>query len=292
MTTQPQTFQLYDHTGMTPQKSILAAATKVGLHATLASAVDKISADIAFVHTGSDTDWDLVVKNAKSGNVRVRISTQGRMTTATPVVNSAGVYCFELTVPATSKSMPSGDWEKIIGGCLSHQVLSDFSGGKTSSNLRQYFFREVLEVLPSLAILCQGYLAVCAEFKGKKTWCDEDIQPALEQMGWTKFIQDKGSEIIKQGFGCPEDWKGVTNPDWWLGVFCDKQDDHVLTDGEKKQLLEKLYQGVKAERKNASPEIDKLIGLLGTQAVDAPKIVSDAYCELVKELGGAPCPKA
>jgi hypothetical protein len=75
---------------------------------------------------------------------------------------------------------------------------------------------EVFEIIPTLSILCQGYLVVCAESKEKdKYW--NDIEPALEEMGWVgetgNRVIDKGNSLIREDL--KGEWGKVQLSNWW-----------------------------------------------------------------------------
>jgi hypothetical protein len=75
---------------------------------------------------------------------------------------------------------------------------------------------KTFEILPSLSILCQGYLVVCAESERKDKYLD-DIKLALEEIGWVdetgKRVVAKGNSLIKEDLKA--EWGKVQLPNWW-----------------------------------------------------------------------------
>jgi hypothetical protein len=75
---------------------------------------------------------------------------------------------------------------------------------------------KTFEILPSLSILCQGYLVVCAESEERGKYLDV-IKPALEEMGWVdetgNRVIDKGNSLIRENL--KGEWGKVQLPNWW-----------------------------------------------------------------------------
>ena len=132
-------------------------------------------------------------------------------------------------------------------------------------------------ILTTFAILCQGYLAVHAEYKEQdKDWKNQDITPALEQMGWNSV--DKS--MIPRRLGKKEKIAKVRNPGWWWIVF--------ETDiEERKSLLATIEKEWDTSRdKEISKELEDLVKLIVEEnEVKPPKMVAKAYLALVEKLG-------
>ena len=132
-------------------------------------------------------------------------------------------------------------------------------------------------ILTTFAILCQGYLAVHAEYKEQdKDWKNQDITPALEQMGWNSV--DKS--MIPRRLGKKEKIDKVLNQGWWWIVF--------ETDiEERKSLLATIEKEWDTSRdKEISKELEDLVKLIVEEnEVKPPKMVAKAYLALVEKLG-------
>ena len=132
-------------------------------------------------------------------------------------------------------------------------------------------------ILATFAILCQGYLAVHAEYKElDKDWKDQDIAPALEQMSWNSV--DKS--MIPSSLGKKESTEKIRNPSWWWTVFeRDFEDRKSLLAAVKKEWDE-------SSDKEISKELEDLIKLIVAEnEVKPPKMVAKAYLALVEKLG-------
>lgn len=132
-------------------------------------------------------------------------------------------------------------------------------------------------ILATFAILCQGYLAVHAEYKEQdKDWKNQDIAPALEQMGWNTV--DKS--LIPSSLGEKEKVKKVRDPGWWWTVF-----DIDIED--RKSLLAAIQkEWGKSNDKEIPKDLEDLVKLIiAKREVKPPKMVAKAYLALVEKLG-------
>jgi hypothetical protein len=141
--------------------------------------------------------------------------------------------------------------------------------------------QKTFEILSTLSILCQGYLAVCAKSEERGD-CWNDIEPALEQMGWTVFInKGAGKSLIKGNLGgkLPE----VQKAGWWYeGVF-DAQNDKTSPSPEKWDNLKKtLASECGRDRfEEVNDEIQKLFNDITTENKKIePSTVANAYCAI------------
>jgi hypothetical protein len=146
--------------------------------------------------------------------------------------------------------------------------------GISSSHLKELFTIPQYAVLQTFTILCQGYLAVHAEYKEQnKDWKNQDIAHALEQMGWNSV--DKS--MIPRRLGKKEK---VRNPGWWWIVFeADIEDRNSLL-----AAIEKEWDTF--SNKEFSKELKDLIRLIVEEnEVKPPEMVAKAYLALVENLG-------
>jgi hypothetical protein len=137
--------------------------------------------------------------------------------------------------------------------------------------------RSMFVFLTALAILCQGYLAVHAEYKEQdKDWKDQDISLSLEQMSWNSV--DKS--MIPASLGKKESTEKVRNPSWWWTVFeRDFEDRKSLLAAVKKEWDE-------SSDKEISKELEDLVKLIvAKKEVKPPKMVARVYLALVEKLG-------
>ena len=168
-------------------------------------------------------------------------------------------------------------------------VPKDFSG--TSKDLIRLLLPPSVEVTTALAILCQGYLALYAEYDSdRKRWGPDGIVPALVQMGWTTLNENEKLVLAADDLKLKR--QEVANASWWLDVFGLIPEDSRLVDGSKWNVFLELLEG---EWEGDIPEeLKHLLDLLVDEyklsgVVDDPVVVARAYCAIAKKLGGKPC---
>ena len=133
------------------------------------------------------------------------------------------------------------------------------------------------QLLPALAILCQGYLAVHAR-QSENDWGPKEIEPALGQMGYT-------SEVHKRLQANVEAKKSaVTDPEWW--VLPETNNGDLMRRAQKEwdpsdddRGWEKFRMLLNRINENNSP----------LDTARDRKLVATAYCALADRLGGIPC---
>jgi len=128
------------------------------------------------------------------------------------------------------------------------------------------------EVLPALAILCQGYLAVHAPRSGTKA--TGELAAALQHIGWDSIAPDAKLPDLSGRNATVEALS------WWTAPFTEYPDlcaaaSAELGDTQMKPGLEELLSGLTANS--------------GSVAVET---VVAAYKDLAEVLGGAPWPNS
>jgi hypothetical protein len=231
---------------------------------------------VAIAHVyDPDEDWnELVDSYSPPNSVRVRVSTAGIPDPPPPKIRK-NVYVFNLM--PRSESLES-EWQEILSGLSDEATVKSLVRGGNPGRLRHFFEHEVQEILPALAILCEGYLAVHAECKSDKDWTDDDIAPALERMGWTDFMAREGENLslIKPSLGSQADIELVRGLDWWKGIFEDT--------ASLKQRLEVEWREVtNSPVPNAVSELLKIISQ--ETEIAPPKAVAKAYCAIIEGFG-------
>ena len=68
--------------------------------------------------------------------------------------------------------------------------------------------------MTALAVLCQGYLAACAE-RADGGESSNTVKKAVDLMGWADFVQDGGLELLGRDPG--DMWSEVQTATWWVG---------------------------------------------------------------------------
>ena len=150
------------------------------------------------------------------------------------------------------------------------------------SGLPSLLRRNQDKVLPALAILCQGYLAVHAKQPDMvKAW---GIGGALAKMGWD---EKKHPDLVRDKI------QDVEKPGWWLDVFELRVRQTVSGEEKEKWVVDKdrwkaFSDSIAREWGDGNDGflqnafIEKT--LHANQNVDTPKVVAEAYIEIAERL--------
>jgi hypothetical protein len=153
------------------------------------------------------------------------------------------------------------------------QALQKYS----SNSSKEEFFQalqsseESRDYMAGLAILCQGYFIVHAEYRGvDKDWKDEEIASILEQIGWTSLMDSNGSSASSVRTNLGSELDRVRTAKWWLDVF-----------GNSSTLSE----GLEKEFGTIPNEVTNLLDLLSKDGeIKPPNVVAAAYRAITRRL--------
>ncbi len=215
---------------------------------------------LLFVHPDEQNEW---IDSAKN-NANVDVVFMRTNLTALPEEKDLPQNCHRCEYPAHKL----GEYLQV------ERFFEELDKGTKDFSLLK---RSMFVFLTALPILCQGYLAVHAEYKKQdKDWKDQDISIALEQMGWNTV--DKS--LIPSTLGKKEKIEKVCDSSWWWPVFDrDFEERKSLQAAVKKEWDE-------SGRKKISKELEDLIKLIvAKKEVKPPKMVAKAYLALVEKLG-------
>jgi len=120
-----------------------------------------------------------------------------------------------------------------------------------------------LEYLPSLSILCQGYLATNSKSVDKK------VKEALDQMGWNKEIHPDISNKKLE----------TQKTSWWLEPFDNEPVDAIIA-----KVKKEWHGGKDGEIPNSVTEFLKRIEQDKLQYPDSTAIVANAYLAISARL--------
>ena len=253
----------------TPQGSIDAFFQHKGFDPPLAELppnTSKVQAgDIYFVHSNDlKKDWlEFAKKNAKVDVVFMQ--TDLTVLAELPEEKDFPQNCHRCEYPAHKL----GEYLQV------KRFFEELDKGTKDFSLLK---RSTFVFLTALAILCQGYLAVYAEYKEQqgKDWKDQDIAIALEQMSWNTV--DKS--LIPSTLGEKEKIEKVCDSSWWWTVF-DRDFE------ERKGLLAAIKkEWDESSDKEISKELEDLVKLIvAKKEIKPPKMVARAYLALVEKLG-------
>lgn len=129
-------------------------------------------------------------------------------------------------------------------------------------------------MLPTLSVLCQGYLAAHAlpeEAQG--------IRHALEHAGLPAFLEGEGDDVAALKRVLPLK-RGVTSSRrWWLDVLKEDCRQEV-----EEQIVSEM--GVPLDE---SPAVKALVAAVYGAGKIQPSVVANAYCAIAAKLSGKPC---
>jgi len=146
-----------------------------------------------------------------------------------------------------------------------------------------------IEILKALAVLCQGYLTVYAEYKGwntDKNFENKYLRSALEQMGWVALKAGAERSLIPDNLG--NKIGIVKNSDWWLECFniSDEKDKEgklkILEEELKKEWDQEIHGKIFGDPNN-------LICMLKGREVGPPVQVANFYISIVERIHGVRC---
>jgi len=159
--------------------------------------------DIVIGHFLSDANWENLVRKSKGGQkLRIRTSTCGR-SGEKHTVTALGVVVLNLC-PKHDDLTPA-DWEGIIVALVKNGVAKGIAEGTVPPALAKYFADRQHDVLPSLAVLCQGYLIAHISPKdtpdGGGVWYggSSAVKDAVQKMGWPDPSGEDRQLLIEQG---------------------------------------------------------------------------------------------
>lgn len=158
-------------------------------------------------------------------------------------------------------------------------IPEDFKGDAVE--LARLLRPESLDLLPAIAILCQGYLAVHAAHRQLAE--SDSISDALAEMGWD---DQKHRSLVRDSI------LNVQDAGWWLDVL-DLRTDQTGTAAQAAKVDPARWgdfvERVAAEWGNGH---DKFLNcnfmhrLREARAVSDPTMVAEAYLEIARRLGG------
>lgn len=230
--------------------------------------------DIVIAHIRL-ADWETLLEKSPSGSVRIRVSTAGFTSKPRPRRSPQGVIVLHLLQP--TGELKTEDWERIIGGLSERARCEALLEEKDLDGLHRYFRPETKEFLPTLAILCQGYLAVHAQ-QSEDGWQPRAIARALSQMGYTSEVHQRLQANVEAKKSA------VTDPEWWVLPKTNSGD--LMRRAQKEWDPSDDDRGWEKFRMLLN-RIDENNSPLDT-ARDR-KLVATAYCALADRLGGIPC---
>jgi len=228
-------------------------------------------------HVTDDQAAEVVRALMATGGTFVRCGSTGRV--GHPHERKGSVSILQLQ---PSYKRVKEKWGEIIHAFAGDQDLpGKIVDGDIPPHLRSFFGFGIADYCSSLAILCQGYLAVYAEYcSGKSTKPKGEVAIALGEMRWDLVPKDLETGRIRTNLA--EKWSetGVQNPDWWAAVFGGNIDFRMLKQKEW---------GVEKESDDSLERVEKLVQMINKRKrIKDPMVVAIAYRALSRNLGGNP----
>jgi lambda repressor-like predicted transcriptional regulator len=212
-----------------------------------------------------------------------------------------------LPVPRTTECglvpSPKGDfskehtierWQHLLKAVLDRNILdawfSNPGEDETFTILNDIFLdRSSLQLLPALLILCQGYLAVHAMYKGPDTldWRPEDIKSALDEMGWNALISRTASRESMKPSDLSNQKQNVRKQSWWLQAFDVLDGSQEINPGRWKTFKDDLTrEWIRGTNAGIPTELNTLLDMLGSKGIEItpPTVVADAYRAVAQNL--------
>jgi hypothetical protein len=146
--------------------------------------------------------------------------------------------------------------------------------GGTAHELARLLRGEGIELLPALAILCQGFLAVTAGLAGDKV--GDEVKQALDVMGWDA---KRHTELVSG----EEKRRAVEDPGWWLDTL-ELRDGMELNMERWLKFTENLQ-----DEWGPSDGLENLDGFkasLKSQGTPSIEVVANGYLAIFRRLGG------
>lgn len=152
------------------------------------------------------------------------------------------------------------------------QIL-DYSLGRRNEIPECCLPKYVKQVLPAIAILCQGYLATHFSHPSEASGV---VRKALDKMGWTDFVEkEKTNALAKEATVSAKD---TNDPEWWQNVF-DMPNDKLVEKVEEEWDAEELPNEI-------SELLEAIFGEAKLDDEESAKKVAGAYLEIAKNLRG------
>ncbi len=165
-------------------------------------------------------------------------------------------------------------------------VPRDFNGN--AGQLVEILLPRVQETLAALAILCQGYLLVNADFDadGNVSGSPEVVN-ALRHIGLSDNHCKAGKAVVGFRDRLLMRREEVTGRNWWLKGL-------QGSEAKLSEQIEQLRRSVEKEwgqggRGSPHDNVTALLGKLSGDSIGPNELVAKAYCAFVERLGGGTC---
>ena len=157
------------------------------------------------------------------------------------------------------------EWNRI------NQLIVDGDDGKPRFS-KVELEEELLSVVLTLSILCQGYLTAHFTSQHSIKDADDSVRKTLKKFGWTEQLVGMNQTNL---IFLEKQKEETEKPEWWLDVFnvCDRKSKH-----EKKEAWDHYTTQLKNEWGSQLPaEIVSLLEQFKNNTISDTTIVANAY---------------
>jgi hypothetical protein len=170
-------------------------------------------------------------------------------------------------------------WQQLFEAILDRTVLDSWfenPGNKGVSKILNEIFSEPasIEFLAALSMLCQGFLAACAEKKEGK-WEPAEIRDTLLQTGFPAYVDSgaPGVDVLISNLRSKRD--RVSNPSWWSAIFAGNQAEVEVEIAREWGAM---------DFKDCPEKLKNLLDAMYGADPITPKLVADAYSTIIERL--------
>ncbi len=195
------------------------------------------------------------------------------------------------------------DWETVLNVLLDDAAVTLLLDGEDPQGVRALFVRETPQLLPALAVLCQGYLVVDAEYRGPKRGRHQQIDEALKEMGWSGTTAEGCRRLLPGDLR--KEFETVRTTGWWNDPFGLVTKDGDLVDERCREFRDAVVREWNAKWLGLMPkELRDLTGAVCSlkprsdeldseerlepderdQILATPELVAEAYRAIARRL--------
>jgi|GEM_PF-4549340 len=232
----------------------------------------------------SDDHWKSLLSKSYPRTVRLRVSSTGRKHDPPPHLHE-GTLVFSLARKVLRVS--KDEWRNILEGLMSPEVCEELLQGTDSRGLMQYFaegHKQSQELLLSLTLLCQAYLAIYAQAHGyeepKPPHSEADVIQIMEMQN-CPLLSKENVTAQQVRISAQSQLEQAQQASWW-------RDTLPISDLQVK--IEREWQMLASDTNNdallcSTAAVRQLIAVI--ERKDTPitiEIVAPAYMSVVRRF--------
>ena len=244
-----------------------------------------LASQFSISHVCAQVRDGMIEQDAKKDSIHVRCST----TRLEHYIKSKANGAIFLNLRKSLDVMDSDDWQRFISALYANENLKLLRGGKVPDQLNEFLGPDrVLEVLPALCILCQGFLGAWRETEpDAERLAVGEIEEALKLMRWDELPQEIRNSVRERlGGDCPNDqqelfFSDLYKPSWWQVFEVNRYDS-------LKSLIEREFSGYETNGEISRDSVLKLAKFISSKTDisnnNMPEMVASAYISIYRVL--------